>query len=154
MAEQGFTLSSSAFEPGASIPENFTCDGENESPPLQWIHPPEGTRSFALIMDDPDAPNGTFTHWVLVNIPADTLQFERNQCSGVAGKNDFEADGYGGPCPPANHGEHRYYFKLYALDIDSLDVPAGAPRQKVEQAMQGHILNETELMGRYRRRAG
>lgn len=151
MTEQKFTLTSPAFEDGAVIPSVHTCDGRNEVPQLQWIHPPEGTRSFVLIVDDPDAPKGTFTHWVQVNIPATVSELGDGAVPGDAGKNDFQQDGYGGPCPPPNHGEHRYFFRLYALDLDALEVEAGAPRDKVEQAMQGHVLDTAELMGRYER---
>lgn len=155
MSEQGFTLTSPSFVPDGLISATFTCDGENTSPELKWIHAPDGTRSFALIVDDPDAPNGTFTHWVLFDIPADTKHL-RGEVSdiGVKGRNDFQQVGYGGPCPPPNHGQHRYYFRLYALDVDSLQLPAGASRPEVETAIEGHILDQAELMGRYERTTG
>jgi hypothetical protein len=153
MAEQGFTLNSSAFRNGGVIPATFTCDGEDVSPPLDWLHPPDRTTSFALILIDPDAPNGTFTHWVLWDIPAPTRGLERGYAAGTAGRNDFQGAGYGGPCPPANHGDHRYFFRLYALDIGSLGLAAGTRRDEVEEAMRGHILGQAELMGRYKRGA-
>lgn len=148
-------LYSPEFLMGTSIPFKYTCDGENHSPPLSWQDPPAGTKSFALIISDPDAPNGTFTHWVLYNLPAalrqlperipnqDTLSDGSRQ-----GKNDFEQVGFGGPCPP--NGTHRYFFKLHALD-QSLDVPPGASKEEVLQAMEGHVLDAAELMGLYGR---
>lgn len=155
MTEHGFTLTSSAFTADGAIPATFTCDGEDTSPELKWLHPPDATRSFALIVDDPDAPNGTFTHWVLFDIPSDAQSLPSGASNiGVDGRNDFQKDGYGGPCPPPNHGQHRYFFKLFALDIESLNLSAGALRQEVEEAMEGHILERTELMGRYERTAG
>jgi Raf kinase inhibitor-like YbhB/YbcL family protein len=155
MAEQGFTLSSPAFHNGARIPAELTCDGKNLSVPLDWMHPPNGTASFALIVDDPDAPRGTFTHWVLFDIPADTSSLQKGQAdAGVPGRNDFQQAGYGGPCPPANHGEHRYFFHLSALDVVSLNLDAGCSRKDVEAAMKGHVLDVAELMGRYERRPG
>ncbi len=155
MSEQGFTLTSPAFIPDGIMPTAFTCDGENTSPALQWIHAPQNTRSYVLIADDPDAPGGTFTHWALFDIPGDAkdLPGEVNGV-GVKGRNDFQQVGYGGPCPPPNHGQHRYYFRLYALDVESLQLPAGASRDQVEKKIKGHILDQTELMGRYERTTG
>lgn len=154
MSEQKFTLSSPDFTNGATIPARCTCDGSEEIPKLEWMHPPQGTGSFALIVDDPDAPNGTFTHWVKFNIPADVAAITGSGAEGVNGKNDFQADDYGGPCPPPNHGPHRYYFRLYALDTDSLDLSAGAKREELEGKMAGHVLREAELMGTYERKPG
>lgn len=155
MAEQGFTISSPAFTEGGIIPLKHTCDGEDISPELSWMHPPEAARSFGLIVDDPDAPRGIFTHWVLFDIPADVEQLPAKASGiGKGGRNDFHHEKYGGPCPPPNHGEHRYFFKLFALDVPSLDLQVGAAREDVEQAMQGHILDQAELMGRYERTAG
>lgn len=155
MAEQGFTLTSPAFAPDGLLPVAITCDGDDQSPPLSWMHAPREAKSFALIVDDPDAPNGRFTHWILFDIPADANEIPSNASDlGVAGRNDFQRVGYGGPCPPPNHGEHRYYFRLFALDIDKLDVPASAPRAEVEKAMQGHILEQATLMGRFERTTG
>jgi hypothetical protein len=140
-------ITSSAFGHEGIIPTTYTCDGEDISPPLRIKNIPEGTKSLALIMDDPDAPGGTFTHWVAWNIepqeeiPADTRP-------GPEGKNDFGNTGYGGPCPPS--GTHRYYFKLCALDT-TLDVAKGAPRKEVEDALEGHIIAVAELMGTYTR---
>jgi len=150
------SLTSPAFAHGQPIPARFTCDGEDVSPPLNWGEPPAGTRSFVLIMDDPDAPAGTWTHWVLFNLPAGARSLEEavpaleTLTSGARhGKNSWGKLGYGGPCPPA--GTHRYFFRLYALDI-SLDLAPGAAKKDVQSAMQGHILAQGELMGTYARR--
>jgi Raf kinase inhibitor-like YbhB/YbcL family protein len=152
MTEQGFSLSSPAFENGAASPSVHTCDGKNTSPELRWMHVPSEAKSLALIMEDPDAPNGTFTHWVLFNIPASSRGLAQGASDHVAaGKNDFHEDGYGGPCPPPNHGDHRYYFKLYALDLAQLDLENGASRSAVEAAMDGHVVGEAQWMGRFRR---
>jgi len=111
--------------------------------------------SFALIVEDPDAPNGTFTHWVLFDIPGETRELPEGVSGiGVGGRNDFQHDHYGGPCPPPNHGAHRYYFRLSALDIESLGLKAGARRSEVEEKMQGHMLAETQLMGQFKRTTG
>jgi Raf kinase inhibitor-like YbhB/YbcL family protein len=155
MTRQGFTLTSPAFVRDGLITPVFTCDGENTSPPLDWMHSPEAARSFVLIVDDPDAPSGTFTHWVLFDIPADTKSLPGEVSDiGIKGRNDFQQVGYGGPCPPPNHGRHRYYFKLFALDVQSLKLAAGATRDEVEAAMEGHVLDQAELMGRYERKTG
>ena len=155
MAEQGFTLSSPAFKNGASIPPQYSCDGENASPELNWIHPPTGTQSYGLIVDDPDAPNGTFTHWVLFDIPGDRRGLAKNSKGvGRNGRNDFQYDHWGGPCPPPNHPAHRYVFTLYALDIASLNLEPGVRRDEVERAMRDHILGQTQLMGTFSRSTG
>ncbi|HXH06460.1 MAG TPA: YbhB/YbcL family Raf kinase inhibitor-like protein [Vicinamibacterales bacterium] len=150
-----FTLTSPAFADGAFIPVRYTCDGENLSPPLQWADPPSGTRSFVLIVDDPDAPAGTFTHWVLFDLPGAERHLPEappQKTAGRSGRNDFGKQGYGGPCPPRGHGPHRYFFRLSALDVDSLKLAAGARRSEVEAAMKGHVLGAAQLMGRYERR--
>jgi hypothetical protein len=149
-------LKSQAFQAGEMIPAKYTCDGQDISPPLSWSDPPTGTIGFALISDDPDAPMGTWVHWVIWNIPASALALDEN-CPKTAslpngtkqGTTDFHRVGYGGPCPPS--GTHRYYFKLYALDR-ALDLPASTTKKDLETAMQGHILGQTELMGTYRRK--
>ena len=148
--EMHFTLSSPAFEGGDWIHPRYTCEGQDAAPPLEWSHVPDGVRSFALIMDDPDAPRGTFTHWIQWDIPAEARALEGAN-RGVAGVNDFQGSGYGGPCPPPNHGTHRYYFRLYALDVDTLDLPPGADRARLEEAMEGHVVAEDVLMGRFQR---
>jgi Raf kinase inhibitor-like YbhB/YbcL family protein len=149
-------LTSSAFREGESIPQKYTADGPDLSPPLQWGEPPAGTRSWALICEDPDAPRGLWVHWVLFNLPADTRRLDEGvppqgtlSTGARQGKNDFGKLGYGGPAPPPGK-PHRYYFKLYALDT-LLDLPAGATRAQLLQAMKGHILAEGQLMGRYGR---
>jgi Raf kinase inhibitor-like YbhB/YbcL family protein len=149
-------LSSTAFEAGAAIPRKFTCDGPDVSPALAWSELPAGTQSLALIMDDPDAPVGTWVHWVLYDLPASTRGLPENRpkqeelSSGARqGRNDFRRIGYGGPCPPPGPA-HRYFFKLYALDA-KLNLKPGATKPEVEKAMQGHILAQGELMGRYKR---
>ena len=149
-----FTIESTAFGEGDAIPKRYTCDGEDVSPELRWEDTPANTRSFALIMDDPDAPGRTFTHWVLFDIQADVTSLPegfRAGDIGVAGRNDFGKSGYGGPCPPPGHGPHRYFFTLHALDTDSLNLSDGASRSQVEQALEGHIIGQARLMGRYER---
>jgi hypothetical protein len=148
-------LRSPAFEPGGFIPSRYTCDGPDLSPPLEWKGVPEGARSLALVADDPDAPMGTWVHWVIYRIPADSTGLpegvakKRELPDGTRqGKNDFRRIGYGGPCPPS--GTHRYFFKLYALDRP-VDLPPGATKAQLIEAMKGHVIAEAELMGRYRR---
>jgi len=147
-------LTSTAFKEGEAIPRGYTCDGANVSPPLEWTGIPKTAKTIALIADDPDAPSGTFVHWVLYNLPADGLglientpQTETLNGGGTQGKNGFEKVGYGGPCPPS--GTHRYFFKLYALDAE-LPLKPGASKDEVETAMQGHIVGQAQLMGTYK----
>lgn len=143
-------LSSSAFQEGGSIPTKYTCDGENVSPPLSWSGAPEGTESLALILEDHDAPSGTFVHWVLFNIPPDRNSLtEGDSGGGTSGQTGFREQTYGGPCPPGG-SEHRYFFKLYALE-NTLSVEPGATKSEVEEAMQGQILAQGQLMGTYSR---
>ncbi len=149
-----FKLSSPAFQDSGSIPQKFTCQGESVSPELNWSEAPANTKSFALIVDDPDAPGGTFTHWVLFDIPADTKQLAEGAGSsntsnpiGVGGNNGTNQTGYMGPCPPS--GSHRYYFRLYALDVPALNLKAGAARSEVENALKSHVIGTAETMGRY-----
>lgn len=146
-------LTSPAFAQGQPIPVTYTCKGEDISPALAWGEPPAGTQSFALIMDDPDAPVGTWVHWVLFNIPAsarglpETFPTDASLPDGsLSGKNSWGRTGYGGPCPPS--GTHRYFFKLYALD-EPLAINAGADKGELEKAMVGHILATAELMGTF-----
>ncbi|MFC2165693.1 YbhB/YbcL family Raf kinase inhibitor-like protein [Acidobacteriota bacterium] len=148
-------ITSVAFKDGEAIPEIYTCDGEDVSPPLEWTPAPAETKTIAIICDDPDAPMGTWVHWVVFNVPADIVQLpgnvppERELNNGaIQGMNDFKKIGYGGPCPPS--GTHRYFFKIYALDIE-LDLPFGATKNHVMLAMEGHVLEEAHLMGTYRR---
>lgn len=151
-----FALTAAAFANGGEIPKKHTCDGADVSPALSWNDAPAGTQSFALIADDPDAPVGTWTHWIIWNIPANTKALpESLPKAGESGdgarqgRNDFKRIGYGGPCPPPGK-PHRYFFKLYALDA-KLGVKPGASRSELERAMQGHVLSQTELMGTYGR---
>jgi Raf kinase inhibitor-like YbhB/YbcL family protein len=143
------SLTSPAFNDSDPIPTLYSCDGDDVSPDLDWFGIPEGTKSLALIMDDPDAPVGTWVHWVLFNIPADIPGLQQDISGvGVEGLNSWGRTGYGGPCPPG--GTHRYFFKLYALDI-SLDLEEGADKAALLEAMEGHILGQAELMGTYTR---
>lgn len=147
--EATMKLTSSAFTQGQSIPAKFSCKGADVSPALAWDEPPAGTQSFALIMDDPDAPMGTWDHWVLFNIPPETRALpEAFQPAApiVTGRNSWGKNAYGGPCPPS--GTHRYFFRLYALDT-TLNLSASANKKAVLTAMQGHILAQTELMGTF-----
>ncbi len=146
-------LTSPAFAQGQPIPVKYTCRGEDISPALAWSEPPAGTQTFALIMDDPDAPAGTWVHWVLFNIPAsarslpEAFPSEASLPDGSqSGKNSWGRTGYGGPCPPS--GTHRYFFKLYALD-EPLAIQPGADKGELEKAMVGHILATAELMGTF-----
>ncbi|HIB60306.1 MAG TPA: YbhB/YbcL family Raf kinase inhibitor-like protein [Candidatus Marinimicrobia bacterium] len=146
-------ITSSAFSDGALIPIKYTCDGDDISPPLVWSDIPENTASFVLINDDPDAPVGTWDHWILFNLEGKTTELAENvdlsKLAGVQlGRNSWRQNDYGGPCPP--YGTHRYFFKLYALDM-KLDLPAGSSKQDIKKAMAGHILAEAELLGRYKR---
>jgi Raf kinase inhibitor-like YbhB/YbcL family protein len=149
------TITSSAFTEGAMIPGKHTCDAEDISPDLSWSGVPQGAKSLALICDDPDAPVGTWVHWVLFNLPADVTALPAGIPADAVlkngarhGKNDFRKLGYGGPCPPG--GTHRYYFKLYALDT-VLTLQSGSTKAELLAAMQGHILAEAQLMGKYKR---
>jgi Raf kinase inhibitor-like YbhB/YbcL family protein len=146
-----FELTSAAFKAGDAIPRKHTCDGDDRSPPLAWTDPPGGTKSFALVCDDPDAPRGTWVHWVVYAIPPSTRGLpEGGPADGSRpGTNDFRKTGYGGPCPPPGPA-HRYVFKLHALDA-TLDLAPGATKAALEKAMEGHVLGRAELMGRYAR---
>jgi len=147
-----FKLNVDGFSEGAPIPKRFTCDGEDVSPHLHWTGEPPDNKSFALIMDDPDAPGRTWNHWLVWDIPADIHSLpEGSDAVGKSGKNDFGRSGYGGPCPPRAKGPHRYFFRLYALDTPSLRLGAGANRLALEKALQRHILAEAQYMGRYGR---
>ena len=142
-------ISSTAFTEGGSIPSKYTCDGSDTSPPLAFEDIPANAKSLALIMDDPDAPSGTFDHWIVWNIPATTKNIaEGKEPQGTAGRTGFGKTGYGGPCPPG--GEHRYYFKLYALDA-TLNLPSSSSKSDLENAMKGHTLAQAQTMGRYKR---
>src|SRR5438067_6920936 len=151
-----FTLISKAFPDGQPIPVQYTSDGQDLSPPMQWSDPPEKTRCFALICEDPDAPRGTWTHWLLLNIPAESRALSEGlpksptlPDGSMQGSNDFGKSGYGGPAPPPGK-PHRYFFKLYALDR-LLDVQPGATKAQLLAAMKGHVLGEAQLLGTYAR---
>ena len=149
-------LTSPAFQPGGNIPKQFTCEGSDISPELTWSGAPAGAKSFALIVHDPDAPRaGGWYHWVVYNIPTKVSSIPENAQKqqdlpgvGTQGRNDFGNVGYGGPCPPS--GTHRYFFRLYALDTE-LKLNSGASAKDVEKAIQGHILDQGELMGKYQK---
>ena len=149
-------ITSSAFQDGGLIPAKYTCDGADVSPPLQWDNVPQTAKSIALICDDPDAPMGTFVHWVIFGLPAETRQLaekvaaDKTLPSGARqGTSGFGRVGYGGPCPPS--GTHRYFFKIYALDT-TLDLSAGARKSDLLKVMEGHILGQGQLVGKYKRR--
>lgn len=148
-------ITSSAFAEDGLIPSKYTCDGSGISPPLQWELVPEGTKGIALISDDPDAPVGTWVHWVIFGLPAETRELEEDippdeilPNGAKQGTNDFGRIGYGGPCPPS--GTHRYFFKIYALNTE-LDLAAGATKSDLLNAMEGHILGQGQLIGKYKR---
>lgn len=145
-----FRIASPAFADGASIPLRHTCDGDNLSPRLTWTDVPDGTRSFALVVDDPDAPGGTFTHWVLYDIPAEVRELGQGGAVGASGRNSFGRSGYGGPCPPHGDPPHRYRFTLHALDVPALPVRNGT-REEVSAKIEGHVVGTAELVGRYQR---
>jgi Raf kinase inhibitor-like YbhB/YbcL family protein len=142
------TVLSPAFQAGGKIPDQFTCKGSNINPALQFDGIPAGTKSLALVVDDPDAPEGLFSHWLLWNLDPTTTQIaEKSVPNGaVQGSNDFGKPGYSGPCPPS--GTHRYFFRLFALD-QKLNLKSGAKRHEVDKAIAGHVLGRGEIMGRY-----
>lgn len=143
-------ITSPAFETEERIPTEFTCDGQDVSPPVNFENVPPEAKSLVLIMDDPDSPSGTFAHWLVWNLPPDVKGIEEDKMADheVEGTNDFGNIGYGGPCPGS--GVHRYFFRLYALDSE-LDLPATTTRHDLEEAMEDHIIEETELVGLYGR---
>jgi hypothetical protein len=144
-----FALTSEAFADGQAIPILFTCDGADQPPPLAWSDPPQGTRSFALIVDDPDAPGGTFRHWAAYDIAPSARSLGGNL---IQAANDFGKTSYGGPCPPKGHGPHRYRFKLLALSVDKLEVGSAPKVSMVEAAAAEHLLGRAELTGVYERK--
>lgn len=145
-----FALRSEAFTHGGKIPRRHTCEGEDVSPALSWSDPPAGTRTLALIVDDPDAPVGTFTHWLGWNIDPTAAGLGEGESALAEGSNDFGTGGWSGPCPPPGHGSHRYFFRLYALDAE-LAVGFRAKRRELEGALAGHVLATAELIGTYER---
>jgi Raf kinase inhibitor-like YbhB/YbcL family protein len=151
----GIQIKSPVFQDGTPIPEKYTCDGLDVSPPLEWTDVPEGTKTLAIVCDDPDAPMKTWLHWIIFNIPGDVDRLPENvppekelENGAKQGMNDFHKIGYGGPCPPS--GSHRCFFKIYALDT-ILDLPAGASKPQLMIAMEGHVLAQAHLMGTYTR---
>lgn len=148
-------ITSPVFKDGGEIPKKYSCDDLDISPPLEWIDVPENTKTIAIVCDDPDAPMKTWIHWVIFNIPGDVTGLPENvppekelENGAKQGMNDFHKVGYGGPCPPS--GTHRYFFKIYALDI-TLDLPAGVSKTHLMIAMEGHVISESHLMGTYTR---
>ena len=145
-----FRISSPAFMDGGRIPKKYTCDGDNVAPPLEWSGAPDGSKSVAIICEDPDAPSGTFTHWVLYDVPVGKHRIGEGASIRSAGRNDFGSTGFGGPCPPRQDAAHHYAFHVYALDTDSLG-PPGLANSDARAAMDGHVLAEGELTGVYKR---
>jgi Raf kinase inhibitor-like YbhB/YbcL family protein len=146
------SLASDAFQDGRPIPTQYTCDGADQTPALHWGEPPPRTKGFALVVDDPDAPSGTFRHWGVYDIPASARSIGGSQKAGTEAHNDFGKSGYGGPCPPKGHGIHHYHFKLFALDIGQLGLSPGAKVLDVERAAGKHALALGELVGTYERK--
>jgi len=149
-------VKTTSFEPGGFIPKRFTCQGANVSPALAWSDPPAGTQRFAIIEDDPDAPSGTFVHWLVYDLPSGSRRLPEASAGndqmaggGQQGTNDFSRVGYSGPCPPPG-STHRYFIRLYALDVPT-SLPPAATRSELDNAMKGHILAHAELMGRFKR---
>lgn len=142
------------FSEAANMPDRFTCDGLDVSPALHWCGEPVSTKSFALIVDDPDAPGGTWNHWLVWDIPAyihSLPEGSENSSHGKTGLNDFGKRGYGGPCPPKARGPHRYFFRMFALDTSSIELADGSKRSAFEKALRKHALAEASFMGRYER---
>ena len=148
----GLRVNSPVFSNGSEIPRKYTCDGQNATPPLEWSGVPEQAKSLAIICDDPDAPSGTFTHWVLCDIPSSSDGLLEQPTVGRSGVNSFGKTGFGGPCPPKQDRAHHYHFHLYALDVDSLG-PFGLSKEDALKAMRGHIVAEGEVVGTYKRAA-
>ena len=143
-------IQSSAFDNNSEIPTEYTCDGDNINPPLEFVDIPDNAKSLALIVDDPDVPFRTWVHWMIYNIDPNAEEIEKDSVpeGGIEGTTDFGKPGYGGPCPPS--GTHRYFFKLYALDA-VFELPKNATKEMLEKAMEGHIISKAELVGLYSR---
>ena len=146
--KHSLTVRSVAFSAGGHIPLQYACEGEDINPPLEITGFPEGTKTLAIIVEDPDAPRGTFDHWLVWNIPPNE-PIDENSVPGISGRNGFGKTGYGGSCPPS--GSHRYFFRVYALDA-KLDLPAGSDKKTLQDAMKGHILASGELMAQYQKK--
>jgi Raf kinase inhibitor-like YbhB/YbcL family protein len=149
-SDMAFSITTSAFNNGELIPKQFTCDGADAAPLLTVTDPPGGTRSYALIVDDPDAPKGVFTHWLAYDIPG--VDGELRVTEGKTLRNGFGRSGYGGPCPPPGHGIHRYFFTVHAVDVPSLELK-GDSRRDLENALQSHTLASAQVMGKYERKS-
>jgi Raf kinase inhibitor-like YbhB/YbcL family protein len=150
-----FQLLSSAFVEGGWIPELHTCQGADISPSLEWTGVPAEAHSFTLVLEDPDAPAGVWCHWLLYDIGVKTHALPQGfkpSSLGLSGTNDFGKPGYGGPCPPKGDGPHRYFFKLYAVDVHTLGLPPGVKRPELLQAIKGHVVSEAQYMGRFERK--
>ena len=153
-----FSIMSADFKDGSTIPTRFSCDGDNLSPELSWKEPPAGTKGFSLLVEDPDAPRGTFIHWTIYDIPADWKGLQRGMTSsdgiehGIKqGKTDFGNAGWGGPCPPRGHGRHRYVFTLKALNVSTLGLSNGAKKPDIDKALSAHVIGEAKITGVYER---
>jgi Raf kinase inhibitor-like YbhB/YbcL family protein len=146
----GFALESSAFQNAQPIPSRHGCEGDDVSPQLHWTNLPDGTRSLGLVVDDPDAPGGVFTHWIAWGLDPGAGALGEAEAAPREGRNDFGTSGYRGPCPPPGHGRHRYVFRLYALDVE-LELGSGVAKAELEQAIEGHVLTTAELVGTYER---
>jgi Raf kinase inhibitor-like YbhB/YbcL family protein len=145
-------VSSPAFASGSEIPRKYTCDGQNAAPPLEWSGVPQQAKSLAVICEDPDATSGTFTHWVLYDIPSSSDGLPEHPKTGTSGVNNFGTTGFSGPCPPKKDHAHHYHFHVYALDVESLG-PSGLSKEDAVNAMRAHIVAEGELVGTYKRAA-
>jgi hypothetical protein len=145
-------LTSDAFKDGQPIPAQYTCDGAGQTPTLHWSEPPADTKSFALVIDDPDAPSGTFRHWGVFDIPSSARSIGGSEPTGTEVSNDFGKRGYGGPCPPKGHGPHHYHFKLFALDVASLGLKADSHVSDIEREARKHAVANGELISTYERR--
>lgn len=150
-----FRLIIAAFPEGANVPALHTCEGADVSPAMEWSGAPAETKSFAIIVDDPDAPGGVWNHWLLYNVSPSVhaiAQGFKPGRLGESGTNDFGKQGYNGPCPPKRGGPHRYYFKVFALSVEKLELKGGAKRADLDRAMKGHVLAQAEYVGRYERK--
>lgn len=148
-----FRINSSSFRDMGLLPPHYTCEGANVSPELHWDQAPANTRSYALVMEEPDVRHRRFVHWMLFDIPPSVRRLAEGQKNtGLVARNDFQFSGYGGPCPPPRHGKHRFVFRLFALDAESLELPEGAPCAQVLDAIELHKLDETSTMAIYERR--
>jgi Raf kinase inhibitor-like YbhB/YbcL family protein len=152
MEIQNMKVYSNSFKNSEAIPSKYTCEGENVSLHVKWEGFPKETKSFVLIMSDPDAPIGTFYHWILYDIPASISEIKEGESVGLKGKNDFGKLGYGGPCPPRGHGKHRYYITVYALSVEKIGLKEGASAKEVLKAIEGKVLAKGEIFGTYERK--